>query len=112
MELAKKFVIEAARDILSDYVAQSIAKWEKVVDKYYVENAQVEPTLAVTLSDNWIQFNLRYIVDFKKRRYNRHLLHERIQEGIDATQGQVELASETFEIVRIPTLDLKSEKDN
>lgn len=112
VEMAKKIVIETARELLSDYVQQSRNKWEKVVERYYIEDAQVDPTLAVTLTDNWIQFNLRYIVDYKKRRYTRHLLHDKIRERIEATDGAVVLASETMEIVRIPTLDIDRSKEN
>lgn len=36
--------------------------WKNVV----VKDSVVEPTLAITMTDNWIQFNLSYIVDYKK----------------------------------------------
>ena len=106
VEMAKKIVIEIAQEILSEYVTQSFNKWKRVVDRYYIENAQVDPTLAVTLTDNWIQFNLRYIVDYKKRRYTRHLLYEKIHQRIEASNGAVELASQTMEIVRIPPVEV------
>jgi hypothetical protein len=92
-------------------VARSVSEWKRVVAKYYIEDAVVEPTLAITLTDNWAQFNLRYIVDYKKRRYTKNLLHERIGKEIAASNGKVELASATFEIVRIPTLDLNANSD-
>lgn len=111
MELAKKIVIQIASETLSEYVAQSIAEWEQVVNKYYIENAQVEPTLAITMTDNWIQFNLRYIVDFKKRRYTKHLLNELIGTAIQKTEGKVQLASMTVEIVRVPSMVVKQEED-
>ncbi|MGB5229158.1 MAG: mechanosensitive ion channel domain-containing protein, partial [Eudoraea sp.] len=68
IELAKDIVIKVATENLSEYVAKSIAKWKDVVERYYIEDAKVEPTLAITMTDNWIEFNLRYIVDYKKRR--------------------------------------------
>jgi hypothetical protein len=78
------------------------------VGRYYIEDAMVEPTLAITLTDNWIRFNLRYIVDYKKRRHTAHLLHELIREAVEKTQGKVQIASATFEIVRIPTLNVEN----
>jgi small-conductance mechanosensitive channel len=110
VELAKSIVIEIAQEQLSEFVSQSVAQWKKVVDKYYIEDAQVEPTLAITLTDNWIQFNLRYIVDYKRRRYTKHLLNEAIGNRIQATEGKVILASATYEIVRIPTLDVQKDE--
>ncbi|RDY58613.1 mechanosensitive ion channel family protein [Flagellimonas nanhaiensis] len=113
LELAKKIIIQVASDNLSDYVTQSVSKWKNVVDRYYIEDAQVEPTLAITMTDNWVNFNLRYIVDYKKRRYTRHLLNELIGKEIEKTQGAITIASATVEVIRIPDLHLKhNEKEN
>lgn len=106
VELAKKIVLEIASSELSDYVNESVKRWKGVVDRYYVEDAMVEPTLAITLTDNWIRFNLRYIVNYRKRRYVKHMLNDRIRKEVEKTGGRVELASATFEIVRVPTIDL------
>jgi small-conductance mechanosensitive channel len=111
MELAKSIVIDVAKELLSDYVTESIAMWKGVVNKYYIEDAQVEPTLAITLTDNWINFNLRYIVDYKKRRGIKHLLNEHIGDAISKTNGKVKLASATFEIVKVPVLKV-DQSDN
>ena len=110
IELAKEIVISVAQEKLSDYVTESISKWKDVVDKYYIEDAQVNPSLAITMTDNWVQFNLRYIVDYKKRRYTKHILNEEIGKRIEQTNGKVKLASATFEIVNIPTVNIKDSK--
>ena len=91
IDLAKSIVIKIASETLSEYVSKSISEWNQVVNKYYIENAQVDPTLAITMTDNWIQFNLRYIVDYKKRRYTKHLLNEDIGKRIEQTNGKVKL---------------------
>ncbi|MCB9187759.1 MAG: mechanosensitive ion channel family protein [Flavobacteriales bacterium] len=109
IDLAKKIIIDVAQENLSQYVNESISEWKSVVEKYYIEDAQVNPTLAITLTDNWIQFNLRYIVDYKKRRLTKHLLHENIEKRLTATLGKVKLASATFEIVDIPIIQTKTE---
>src|SRR6056297_488799 len=110
IELAKSIVISVAQEHLAEYVKDSISDWKDVVKKYYIEDAQVDPTLAITMTDNWVQFNLRYIVDYKKRRHTKHLLNEEIGKRIQQTKGKVNLASSTFEIVKIPTVNIKDEK--
>jgi small-conductance mechanosensitive channel len=107
IELAKQIVIRVAQETLSEYVAASKAKWEEVVNKYYIEDAQVEPTLAISLTDNWIQLNLRYIVDYKKRRGVRNQINELLAKEIEQTNGKVKLASATYEVVSIPTIDIR-----
>ena len=109
IELAKSIVVKIAGEVLSEYVSQSLSKWKEVVNKYYIEDAVVEPTLAITMTDNWVQFNIRYIVDYKKRRHTKHLLNEKIGKAILETNGEVKLASATFEIVKIPKINIKEE---
>tara|TARA_R110000868_G_scaffold77551_7_gene221909 strand:+ start:4871 stop:5788 length:918 start_codon:yes stop_codon:yes gene_type:complete len=104
MELAKSIVIKIATETLSEYTTNSKAKWQDVVGKYYIEDAVVDPTLAITLSDNWVQFNLRYIVDYKKRRITKHTLNDKIHREVEKTNGKVILASTTIELIKIPQL--------
>lgn len=112
MALAKAIIIEIAQETLTDYVKESITTWQKVVGKYYIEDAEVAPTLAVTLTDNWIRFNLRYIVDYKKRRFVKHILNEKIGNAFEKTNGKVILASSTIEVVRIPPVNVGGSKTN
>lgn len=109
MELAKKIILNAASETLEDYVKNSESKWRDIVNKYYIEDAVVNSTVAVTLTDNWTQFNLRYIVDYKKRRMTKNTLHEKIGNAIQATDGKVKLASATFEIVDLPDVKIKAD---
>ena len=104
IELAKKIVVDIATENLSESTAKSKATWKKVVNKYYIEDAVVEPTLAITLTDNWVQFNLRYVVDYKKRRFLKHLLNEKIGQAVEKTNGKVILASATLELIKIPEM--------
>ncbi|MCX7551732.1 mechanosensitive ion channel family protein [Xanthomarina sp. F2636L] len=110
VELAKSLVIDIASKALSEYTVNSRTKWKEVVNKYYIEDAQVEPTLAISLTDNWIQFNLRYIVDYKKRRFTKNELQDSIRKAFEATKGQVVFASTTIELVKIPDLKVDINK--
>lgn len=114
VELAKSIIIKVAVDTLAEYVSNSVSKWKGVVDRYYIEDAEVDPTLAITLTDNWIQFNLRYIVDYKKRRFTMHLLNDRIKAEVEKTGGKVVLASSTIELIKIPEIkiNMKNQEDN
>ena len=111
IDLAKALTTKVAQQVLSDYVLESHEKWKNVVKKYYIEDAVVDPTLAIKLTDNWIEFNLRYIVDYKKRRMTKHRLNELINIAFEETGGKVLLASATFELVHIPMVDVNTTTD-
>jgi len=102
MELAKSIVLKIASETLSEYTSNSKSQWEAIVNKYYIEDALVDPTLAISLTDNWVQFNLRYIVDYKKRRVTKHILNDKIHNEVENTNGKVTLASTTVELIKIP----------
>ena len=108
--MAKSIVIKIATETLSEYTTNSKAQWEAVVNKYYIEDAIVEPSLAITLTDNWIQFNLRYIVDYKKRRSTKHILNDKIRKEVEKTNGKVILASTTLELIKIPEVKIHMTK--
>ncbi|WP_044397528.1 mechanosensitive ion channel family protein [Lacinutrix sp. Hel_I_90] len=112
VDLAKTIVIKIASEILSEYTANSKAQWSEIVNKYYIEDAQLDPTLAIKLTDNWIEFNLRYIVDYKKRRITKHSLNDRIRKAFEATNGKVILASSTLELIKIPELKIDLKQTN
>jgi small-conductance mechanosensitive channel len=112
VELAKSIIIKIASEVLSEFTSNSKSQWEDVVNKYYIEDAQVDPTLAISLTDNWIQFNLRYIVDFKKRRMTKHILNDLIGKAIENTNGQVMLASTTIELIKVPELKIDVKKNH
>lgn len=107
-ELAKSIIIKIASETLSDYTAKSKSKWKDVVDKYYIEDAIVDPSLSIKLTDNWMEFNLRYIVDYKKRRITKNILSQRIYEEIKKTNGKIVIASTTIEIIKIPEIKIQA----
>ena len=111
MDLAKSIIIKIASETLSEYTAISKEKWESIVAKYYIEDAQIDPTMAITLTDNWVQCNLRYIVDYKRRRLTKHLLFDKIRTEFANSNGKINLASTTLEIIKIPNLNVNHNQD-
>ena len=112
VECTKEIIIRVAQEVLSDYTANSLANWKQLVKKYYIEDAQVDPTLAITLTDNWMQFNLRYIVDFRKRRSMKHKLYDRIREEVEKSKEKVVLASSTLELIKLPEIRIQMDKES
>ncbi|WP_281541248.1 mechanosensitive ion channel family protein [Maribacter aestuarii] len=112
LEAGKQIVLNSALELLSDYTKNSQTKWEDMVERYYIENATLEPTLAVSLTDNWIAVNLRYITDYKLRRATKHKLFQHIVNAVSETNGKVTLASTTLQLLKIPELEVNLKKQN
>lgn len=110
VEMAKKIVLDTASELLSEYTEKSFAKWKEMVERYYIENATLEPTIAGSLTDNWIVLNLRYITDYKLRRVTKHNLYQEIERVISASNGKITLASATLQLLKIPEIDVNLKK--
>lgn len=109
-KLAGELIMQVAHAKLNEYADYAKEHWSGMVREYLIENAMVEPSLSVRLTDNWVEFTLRFVVDYKKRRTTKHELSQEILAAFQKTKGKVELASATFELVGLPNIsvDLRS----
>ncbi len=105
-KLAGEILNRVATDLLGEYVASAKATWKSVAQKYLIEEARIEPMVTLVANDNWVEFTLRYITDYKLRRNTRHELFTRILKELEKTNGRVEIASGTYAIVEAPPLEL------
>ena len=106
---AKAILLEIGEDITGVLTQHSKAKWNELQNKYRLENAQTEPMVSLVANDNWVEFTLRYVVDFKKRRSTKNELFTRILKAIEATNGEIKFASATFQLVEVPKIKVEIE---
>lgn len=113
IDLTNRIVSDIARESLTEYADFAKKHWKHIVNKYLIEDANIEPTLSLKLTDNWIEFNLRYVVDYKKRRITKNKLYTKIYEAINNTKGKVTFASATIELTGLHDLnvDVKAKDD-
>lgn len=108
IEETKNLIKDIADGIVGSYVSSAKTHWDNMLDKYMIENASVEPTVFLIANDNWMEFSLRYVIDYKSRRSTKDKIFTRLLEEIEKTNGRISLASATFEITGIPKIELKN----
>jgi len=54
-----------------------------MIDKYRIEEASVEPMSFIVAIDKWIEFSLRYVVDYKLRRSTKDKIFIKILQEVD-----------------------------
>lgn len=109
--MARELILDAGNKTVGEYAEEARKTWKVMTIKYAVENAVVEPMVFLAANDNWMEFTLRYVVDFKKRRITKDLLYTRILDAIAQADGKVSIASATFQLVGAPTLDVRLPKE-
>lgn len=103
-EKAHAILVSAGQEIAGDLSERSREKWVRLQSRYRLEDAQTEPMVSLVTNDNWVEYTLRYVVDYKKRRATKNFLFSRILKEIEATGGEIKFASATFELVGAPAL--------
>lgn len=109
--LSREIIQRVANDVVGEYVPDATGRWQHMVHKYLIEDARIDPTVTLVANDNWMEFTLRYVVDYKKRRGKKDELFSNILDEIDLTDGKVGIASTTIHLVETPTLDVRVSKN-
>lgn len=101
---AKTILEDIGIEVAGDLTEKSREKWTSLQSKYRLEYAQTAPMVSLIANDNWVEFTLRYVVDFKRRRVTKTELFTKILTQIEATNGEIKFASATFQLVEAPKI--------
>ena len=104
--LARKLFGEVLTEVTGEFATASKEVWTQMKHRYLVEDARVDPMVTMVANDNWVEYNLRYVVDYKKRRLTKDQITVKLLDAIDQTRGQIRLGSQTIELVAVAPLDV------
>jgi small-conductance mechanosensitive channel len=98
-DLAKDLFYKVAKDVAGDLSEKSQEKWNALQHKFLLENALTDPIVSLIANDNWVEYTVRYVVDYKRRRVTKTDLFTRILKEVEKTNGAIKFASATFQLV-------------
>ncbi|CAM4145529.1 mechanosensitive ion channel family protein [Flavobacterium antarcticum] len=111
-ELTTSILNEIGNEIVGDLSSDSHANWNHLQQTYRLEDAQTEPMVSLVANDNWVEFTLRYVVPFKRRRATKTALFMSVLKRLEATNGAVKFASATFQLVDSPDFKVNIKKED
>ncbi len=104
---AHALLLAAAEAETSGFAKDVTGAWQEMVRRYLIEDARLTPLVTVEANDNWLEFTVRYVTDYRGRRTTKNAITQRILEALPGTNGTVRLASATFEVTGVPPLELR-----
>ncbi|MBN2266420.1 MAG: mechanosensitive ion channel [Candidatus Aminicenantes bacterium] len=104
--LAKRIIEQVGQDLVGPYSDRYEEAWTKISRKFLVETQSLDPVVTISANDQWIEFTLRYIVEYRNRRVTKDRIFWRILEEIDATNGAVGIAAATLNIEKLVVSDI------
>jgi small-conductance mechanosensitive channel len=106
-QLARKILEKIIREVIEEYSAYAKRAWKNIVKMYMVEEAMMDPIVTLVCTDNWIEFTVRYITDYKLRRATKNRLFNLILDEFKKTGGRVKIASTTLQLVDLQPFTVK-----
>ncbi|MFZ1801175.1 MAG: mechanosensitive ion channel family protein [Chitinophagaceae bacterium] len=94
-----QILLNAGNHIAGDLTTASRETWKSLQHKFKLEDAQTEPMVSLIANDNWVEFTLRFVVSYNKRRATKTALFTNILKAVDASKGTIKFASATFQLV-------------
>ena len=80
---------------------QADAEIQRIGETYYLPKKVVDPSAYITLTDNWITLDVRYVTDARSRRSLRSYLSELILTEIEK-EASITISSTTVTVTSVP----------
>jgi small-conductance mechanosensitive channel len=87
---------------LSSLSAEALREMQR---RYFMKSADMKPRVYYRLTDNWLELTVRFIVEDHGIRVLKDAMSRDILQALD--EAGIGIASATFEIVGLPTLEIK-----
>lgn len=93
--------------LTGEHAARLAGDWRKMTDSYLLEHAQLAPMVSLSMKENWAEFALRYVVDYKQRRSTRDSICTALLKAIEGSSNRIRLGAPSFELSAMPGLEVK-----
>jgi small-conductance mechanosensitive channel len=101
---AREIILAIIRTETDAVTVQAEAEIERIGEKYYLPKKVVEPSVYISVTDNWILLAARYVTDARTRRLLSSRLNELILTALEQ-QKDITIASETMAVTVVREKD-------
>lgn len=102
----KEILLEVGTTAVGDLSQISKDRWKVLQRKFRLEDAQTTPLVSLIANDNWVEFTLRYVVAYNKRRATKTELFSQILKLVEAKNAEIKFASATVQLVEAPDFNV------
>lgn len=110
-KLARKLLVKVASEVVGAYGKEAGISWETFSKRFLLSDAKTDPAVTMEANDNWIEYTVRYVVDFKARRTIKNRLFEAVLDAFESSDDRVQIASATFHLVQAPPIEVRLKKE-
>lgn len=101
----ERIMLTAARRWTEDYIDDAAVAIRRFSSRYAIESQPVEPKVYIRITDNWLEFTVRFVAPIRGVRELKDELSRDILREFEA--NGIEFASATFAIVDLPEMRVR-----
>lgn len=101
-QIARAMLLRVAKEAIGEYLLEAQSSWKTMSDNYQIENAPLEPTVALAVNSGSLEFTVSYVVDYAKRTAMQDRLFTKIAEEVTDSNGRFKWASSAITVISQP----------
>lgn len=105
--LARGILLDVGKREQADTMEAAQQYWSNFVLHHRAEDAGLGVVVTMSFDANWIEFTLRYLVDYTRRRSTRDRLFTAILDEFEKTEGRVKVAAPVMQLTELPEVRLR-----
>ena len=105
-ELARSEFQRVLEGVTAEHAKVLKGDWRKMTTKCLHEDAKLEPVTSLRITDDWVEFVLRYVVDYKQRRGTRDRIGTGVLDAIERSDGRIGLGAPSPEFAAVPSISV------
>jgi small-conductance mechanosensitive channel len=107
---AESIILEAARNHTTKIAEMGEEPLEELERRYAVKREELEPTVFMRLTDNWVEMTVRFVTEDHGVRRVKDAMTREILDRLD--EAKIGIASGTYEVVGMPELRVRFSDGN
>ncbi len=97
-ELMRNILLNAANEIVGGFEAEAAINWWQMLNKYLLEDASLKPIVSITFNENWVNFTLRYVTHYRRRRIMLDAISVKVLTDVKKSGGKVRIGVASMEL--------------
>lgn len=106
--LARSILLEVGKREQAATMADAQQYWSNFMLHHRAEDARLDVVVTMSFDANWIEFTLRYLVDYSRRRSTKDILFTAILDAFEKTDGKVRIAAPQLQVTELPDTHLRA----
>jgi small-conductance mechanosensitive channel len=103
---AEPIILDSISRHTEDIAKLAQPELDRIKERFFIEAVDLKPHSFMRITDNWIEFTVRFLVHTHKIRTVKDAISREIMDGLDA--AKIGIASGTYDIVGLPPIRIES----